>query len=387
MQQVPTNLDDFLKDIPGENPVGVFLRYSQDYDDIRESLREEADLPQGVWVRDIKVGDWQTASTLCQDVLITKSKDLQVAAWLIESWMFLYGVPGFTQGINLMYALSQRYWDIIYPEIKEEDLDYRLAPFHWLNEKLSNRMNRLLVTSPTNQDLRSYPFFSWIEVSRLQGLVPMGDRQQSDAPLGQIGTRKNPTLLDFNTSLDNTDISFYQNLQNDIKISLNSIQSFSIFLDQKLGKSAPTLYRLKNQLNDLLKFTTQTISEKEKKAYQSPPPNDEIFKDEKLQESASEGITSPVENENTASSNAESISSGMMNQITTEAIHDRDQAYAMVDSAINYLKTHDPHSPIPYLIEKISSWRSMNFMDIMKHLTDDQKTNFLKILKDAYGKK
>ncbi len=376
------NIEDFLQDIPGENPVGVFLRYAADYDNIREALREEDDLPQGVWVRDIKLGDWETASTLCQNVLINKSKDLQVASWLWEAWMFLYGMPGFLRGLNLMYALSQRYWENIYPAITNGALDYRLSPFYWANEKLADRMNRLLITSPSNTDLRSYPFGNWVELSRLQGLRPAGDRPNpsTNAPLEQIGTRKNPTLLDFNESLDKTDASFYEDMQSTIKECLASLQNFSIFLDQTMGKDSPTLYRLKNKLTDFLKFTTQTLSERGRKI---SPPTVEIIQPQPM---ATEGIASPVEDKNERIVQ-EFVNPQSSSDLSEDSIQNRDHAYALVDSAINYLKTHDPHSPIPYLIEKISSWRSMTFMDIMDHLTDDQKTNFLEIIKDAYVNK
>jgi len=51
-------LDPLLQDIPGPNPQGKDLKYSTEYDQIREASREDLDLPQGVWVQDLKSANW-----------------------------------------------------------------------------------------------------------------------------------------------------------------------------------------------------------------------------------------------------------------------------------------------------------------------------------------
>jgi len=389
MQATPQiQLEDFLHDISGPNPVGTFLRYASEYDNIREALREEDDLPQGVWVRDIKVGNWQEASTLCQDVLIYKSKDLQVAAWLMESWMFLNGMPGFIKGLALMQNLSQKYWDIIYPTTRENDLEYRLAPFYWVNEKLSERMNRILITNPINQDLRSYPFSSWIEVSRLSGLYP--DRSSEGKPVEQAGTSRNPTLADFNLSLDKTSLSFYKTLQEQIQTGLEIIQSLSLFLDQKMGKEAPTLYRLRNKLIDFSKFTTQTLVKKESQFIAGSSP----FKDQNSSEESEQNLSDQDSLEETLSHEegqrftstpiADAANKDSNTSDVQVVVQNREQAYALIASAIHYLKRNEPQSPLPYLMEKISSWNSMSFLDLVNHLKKEEKKNILGILKEAY---
>ena len=77
--------DDILKPIAGDNPSGESLRYAPIYTQIKEAVREDDDLTQGVWQTERKVADWPKVVKLCSDALIKQSKDLQLAAWLTEA--------------------------------------------------------------------------------------------------------------------------------------------------------------------------------------------------------------------------------------------------------------------------------------------------------------
>jgi len=52
------DLERLLTPISGDNPAGQFLRYEGMYDRIQEARKEDADLPQGVWERELKKADW-----------------------------------------------------------------------------------------------------------------------------------------------------------------------------------------------------------------------------------------------------------------------------------------------------------------------------------------
>src|SRR5262249_54765917 len=125
-----------LAPIPGDNPGGESVRYSGVYDSIQEARREDDDAEQGEWKRETKKADWSAVINQASETLSTKSKDLQVAAWLTEAVMKRHGFPGLRDGLRLMRELQERFWDHLYPEVDDGDLEYRAAPFWWLNEKL-----------------------------------------------------------------------------------------------------------------------------------------------------------------------------------------------------------------------------------------------------------
>src|SRR3954454_239637 len=130
------DIESLLAPIELGEPSGRDLRYEGTYDQIREVRRDEGDLPQGVWETDTKRADWERVSELCTEAIKNKSKDLQIASWLLEAWLNLYGFAGVVSGFELLTDLLERYWDTIYPRAEGGDLEYRASPFTWINERL-----------------------------------------------------------------------------------------------------------------------------------------------------------------------------------------------------------------------------------------------------------
>src|SRR5690349_25078370 len=97
-----------LEPIPGSNPAGESLRYQGTYDRISEARREDdPKLSQGIYKSTLKRADWTTVEALCVEALTTRTKDLQLAGWLLESWIHHYGFAGVARGLALMAGLGQ----------------------------------------------------------------------------------------------------------------------------------------------------------------------------------------------------------------------------------------------------------------------------------------
>src|ERR1700722_13809333 len=79
--------DDLLTPIPGDNPSGVYVRHDTKlllYDKIKEARRQDDALSQGDWEHELKLADFPLEKKLAEEALATKTKDLQLAAWLTE---------------------------------------------------------------------------------------------------------------------------------------------------------------------------------------------------------------------------------------------------------------------------------------------------------------
>ena len=105
------NINDLLlAPIPGSRPAGQDVRYHGDYDAIAEARRQDnAALPQGVWLRELKRADWVSVQRLCTETLATRSKDLQVACWLAEAWVNLEGFTGLACGLPMLCSFCDRF--------------------------------------------------------------------------------------------------------------------------------------------------------------------------------------------------------------------------------------------------------------------------------------
>ena len=136
--------DDLLNPISEANPGGENLRFAPVYDKIKEARREDDDAPQGEWQRARKTADWPLVIKLASEALATKSKDLQIAAWLTEALLRKEGIPGFREGLSLIAALLDTFWDSLYPELEDGDPELRAVPLVWRE----GRMEAALRSAP-----------------------------------------------------------------------------------------------------------------------------------------------------------------------------------------------------------------------------------------------
>src|SRR6266849_1039453 len=138
--------DDLLNPIEGDNPSGTSLRYAPVYDKIKEARRQDDDAPQGEWQRERKAADFRQVIKLGSDALATKSKDLQLGAWLTEAILLQEGFSGLRQGLDVLRGLVENFWDTLYPEVEDGDLELRAAPLEWVGTRLEDPVRKTPIT-------------------------------------------------------------------------------------------------------------------------------------------------------------------------------------------------------------------------------------------------
>ncbi|HXC62440.1 MAG TPA: type VI secretion system ImpA family N-terminal domain-containing protein, partial [Nitrospiria bacterium] len=138
--------ETILNPIPGENPSGQNLRYAPVYDKIKEARREEVDLPQGGWSRELKLADSKVVIKLATEALSTKTKDLQLAAWLTEGLLREEDFGGLKEGLDLLHALVSTFWDTVYPEAEDGDVELKVAPLSWVGTYLGEQVRKAEIT-------------------------------------------------------------------------------------------------------------------------------------------------------------------------------------------------------------------------------------------------
>src|SRR5215469_10725703 len=115
--------EGLLQPISSESPSGCSLRYDPVFDLIRETRREEEALSQGVWSCAVKRANFPRVIQLTVEALRSKTKDLQLAAWLTEALLVTEGLPGLIEGLHLVRGLLEQFWPTLYPEIEDGDLE------------------------------------------------------------------------------------------------------------------------------------------------------------------------------------------------------------------------------------------------------------------------
>ena len=142
--------DDLLNPVPGDNPSGASLRYERIYDQIKEARTEDDEsIPSGAWQRAGQERPTiQLVIKLAGEALATKSKDLQLAAWLTEAHVKREGIGLIQPCFKLMHDLQEQFWDTLYPEIEDGDAGMRAVPIEWA----ANRVAAILREAPITRD-------------------------------------------------------------------------------------------------------------------------------------------------------------------------------------------------------------------------------------------
>ncbi len=313
--------ENILSRIPGENPSGQNLRWEPVYEKVKEARREEEDLPQGEWSYKVKTADPALVIRLTTEALTTKSKDLQLAAWLTEALVLQNGVSGLKAGLDLLRGMMESFWDTLYPEPEDGDMELRAAPLNWVGSSLAGQLRKIPLTRS------NYDWFKYVE-SRVVGYEE--DCKDNEARMkareNAIADKKlSPEAFD--QDADSTPREFYANLANDLNQALPALQGLGELCNEKLNGESASFGKLRGALEDLqslvetfLKGKGELEAEVAQTAVNPPP-------------AASHEPTVPVRRQ----------------KISDEPA-DRDDAIRKIIAAANCLRRLDPTSPEPYVI-------------------------------------
>src|SRR5580698_3600656 len=322
--------DGLLNPIPGDNPSGKTLRYDPVYDKIREARREDDLLPQGEWSREVKKADFPLVIKLASEALATKSKDLQLAAWLTEAVMFRDHIAGLREGLDLLRGFMETFWDTLYPEIDEGDLEFRSAPLAWVGSKLDGGVRRLPLTK------NKLDYFKYQE-SRRVGYEADAVSEEKAAARATAIAEKKCTAEEFDEAVKVTGDAYYEKLAGNLVAALESLQALETLSDEKFGREAPSFANLRTALEEVQDLVKQ---------YHKP-----------AEEVTEEPAEAPAEEtvEETASSTASGAPGAKKKSVTAEPA-DRDDALQRLAIVAHFLRHEAPVNPVPYLLLRALRW-------------------------------
>src|SRR5215470_10250700 len=225
--------DDLLSPIPGENPSGANLRYEPLFDKIKEARREDDDAPQGEWAHERKAADWKQVIKLAGDALATKSKDMQLAAWLTEAMLRTEGFAGLLASLKFCQGLLESFWDGLHPELEDGDAEFRAAPLDWIGSRLDQPVRMVPVTR------KGYDWFQYKQ-SRAVGYEAdaAGNETKQEARTQAIADGK-VTAEDFDAAFAATPKTFYVESKQNLDDCLAATESLSGVCESKFGDATP----------------------------------------------------------------------------------------------------------------------------------------------------
>ena len=257
---MPLKLEPYVAPIPGPDPSGVELRYTPIYDKIKEAKRADDQLDRGEWHTELKHADWPLVSKICGDALKEQTKDLQIAAWFVESLLYQHGFAGLAFGLGLMTRLLTDFWDTLHPAIEDGDLEFRIGPFTYLNEKLPAAVCQVPLCDPDRT--RGFNYFDR-EASRQVGFDNGLDREQKERRQELIEEGK-ITGEEFASAVNLSSLRFYKTLRDQLVESSVQLRRLDQTVNELFSTDPPGFSLLSDALEACAHVVKKIFDEKRK---------------------------------------------------------------------------------------------------------------------------
>ncbi len=370
------DFQQLLDPIPGDSPSGVELMDDESrtsvFLEIRSEVKSARDAEQRLRKkalmdrlsppqsdRDKETGDpsrnvsveppnWERVYELATDILATKSKDMWVAAWLIDALTRLHGFAGLRDGFRLVRELSEKYWETIHPKPDERGYEKTFSQLAGLaNGALTVPIAEVPITGRTSVGpIRSTDYVDAPALEKIK-----------DAKLLEQQIERGAISLEMiKDAVKETPDEFFVTLINDIDQALVEHTKMTQLLTERCGKSeggvpiAPTATHIRKSLEECRTNVMAIAGDVIKKAMSEPTP-------------AAGGGDVEEGAQGVASGETEGGS-----QPSPGSIQSRKKAFQTLDQLAKFFRKTEPLSPVSYELEKIVRWGDMEFPDLMKEL-------------------
>ena len=237
--------EDILNPIPGDNPSGASLRYDPLYAKIKEARRGEDDFPQGEWVHERKLADWNQVLKLASDAVAAKSKDLRLAAWLTEALIRKEGFSGLRQGLEMIKGMLEGFWDTLYPAVEEGDSEMRAAPLEWIGSCLDQPLRQVALNK------QGHDWFQYKESRPIPTEEEAGqDYKKADIRRAKLADGKIAPEV-FDKGFEGTPKAYYVGLVGDLDACIELVDSITLTCEEKFSDATPTFSSLKTTLDEI----------------------------------------------------------------------------------------------------------------------------------------
>jgi type VI secretion system protein ImpA len=292
------SLDKLLVPISMEQPCGEDLAFSPDVDAINRARQaDDPSIEQGAWVTTLKEADWKFVARRCTELLASRSKDLQLAVWLLEASAKTAGLRGLAGGLRLAAGLCERYWDGVHPLPDEDGHERRIGNLAWAAARVAPLVKEVPIADGVTM-------LGW-EAARARG-------PEAVAELEAARARSLPQAR--------------QVLAEDARACLAALAELERVVDQRLGADGPSFGMARAALQDLIDMVAPSTP---LAAMQASTQGSAI-------------VVAPTP--------------GMQVRTLEGPLASREQALAQLRAVAEFFRRTEPHSPVAYLAEKAARW-------------------------------
>lgn len=369
------NIDLFVRPIADENSCGEFLKLDKkayrlvrnSYNNALSSFRALIELPENIDDEELISNNyraWEALAQNAEDVLINRTKDLEIFTWYCVSQVF--SKDYLNNLYNCFYIINdwiKNYFDNLYPTVSEDKLidktdeqqqnlknEYKLKPLiQFFGDSMDTcalyapLQTKILVDDVTFGQFVQHETSNKLEVLKNKkiNVTNLNEIQQEIIKIAEI----KKIIMEISDLISSKVGCFFAlpNFDNFIQIIDKYIYGYSFFLKDKLIP-----WPLDKNLNNMTENSNKQQGETENQWDEN--------------------------NENNSSKNNNEDNLNKVNHFSAN-VKNRDDAFAKLKVIAEFFKKNEPHSPIPFLIERAIRWGYMDLPALMKELliNDDPK--------------
>jgi type VI secretion system protein ImpA len=350
------DFDYLLKPISAESPCGIELKNDPTAQtvyygvkDARQaaSAAERAGRPNDddEAGKRIEKPDWELVVRLATHAIGEKSKDLWIAAWLLEGLVRLHGFAGLRDGFRLVRELCEQYFECIHPRPDDDGVATTVAQLAGLNgEGAEGALLSPIAAIPITQGSSVDPL-TGRDYADAEGIARTAD---PDARAKRVAQGA-PTLEMFEVAARETSPEFFAELREDVTAAIEEFDKLNVVLAEKCGTDAhgysmaPPSSKIASALEEALSRIRSLAGEPAEAAESTQPG----------------GI---------AAESAKNTGGGLV----VGNITGREDAFQALLRVAEYFRRSEPHSPVSYALEQAVRWGRMPLPELMQELVNDE---------------
>ena len=370
------DVEELLAPIAMETPAGVDLRASRRTSASFAMLKQAraaaraAERKLSVAEDEAQAGrpNWRPVSEIACRILGEESKDLEVAAYLVEALVRLHGFAGLRDGFRLCRGLVEGYWDDLHPRPDEEGLSVRVAALMSLNGyETDGTLIAPILTIPLTggQSPGPFTYAHYEQAQRTEGLAdPAAKKRRIER--GAVTMKQ---VLD---AVAQTPAEFYVRLSGELEACRAEFDALRELLDELCGAEAPHTSNIRNALEGC-GDAVHAIARDKLATAAAMAGNGVAW----LSHAGSAGEELPAESPADPGeagwdgANGYPVPGPSARFGLAPGIPSREHALIMLQEIAEFFRRTEPHSPIPYTLEQAVRWGRTPLPQLLEELIPD----------------
>ena len=326
------DVDKLLEPISDDAPCGEDLEYDPDFGALERAAEGKPGHVMGDKEIPPEPPKWDEVSEAAE-ALLSRTKDLRVAAHLAHAQLNLEGIQGFASGLDLLNGMLHQYWDNVYPLLDEEDDNdptLRINSLAGLNSRdgIIGSLDRAILVSS-----KTLGRFSLRDIRLANGDISPSADSEEETP--------DPAHID--AAFLDCDLDELIQTADAANRCDEAVADLEGHVREQVGvEYAPDIAVLSAELKEVRGVLRNQLERR------------------------------GVAQEGDAEENAGVAGNGAGGPAAIPGeIRSRDEAVRVLERVSDYFKKHEPSSPVPLLLNRAARLVSKDFMEILRDLTPD----------------